>query len=726
MELNQIQSGNIQQQGKSMKSQSEGDQTERGNVEANSRQALLQTSTIFEGQTDQESFDQSYQSQPIQAQQVNKFSKGRYSQDQLSQQSKGESYRDTSSGQSSMDTYDAQTYEEAGPSTSQRASSPKEWFSIESEGFGKSSPIVDAYLKPASVVSKDKGMENSLTRKTAEEGAYWYSPPTPIQPSGVLDLPPPPLLGEVDTRKGYFIQLEAGKGGRKEDDLQPASLDPVDFCIGDIGLRSVGGEAKTAGTGTLRPKKRKKGKSQLGSSAKGSRENSKHCTELTENRGENRSHLESTGDLKENQSRSKTGTLRPKKGRLKVSAAGAREEDTIKRGMESAVITGDVLGERSNKISMHTKSNKLASEMDSEISKTNTLRLKMTTPELSSKGLKEAEKETNPEVDSVESARLDENNDILKISMDWRKGDFLSEDNLKASDMSILKPKTVKESRPDKNKTTHGNNLSENSENGSGEDIDILNSSRESEEKSLAHNHAKENNTVNAVAAEEQDIRTCNTDVNADDTDAKASAGTAVAMDTLLSISEVTAVTNWLEGEQGSGLEKALEQQPLPLPLLLPPPIVRVNKSVSGSCSDQAEIESTGAESEGDSCSAAWPPPPSPLRLRLRGWPEEEEERMQGNGSVADAGSQILAVHSLGLKLGLDPPSDPEDVEEGHNNDNKPVVRLPKEQFKEEDCEEESTGGPFEEMDMEICDPCYCYTKCWLDTFASFFCVSLL
>ena len=163
----------------------------------------------------------------------------------------------------------------------------------------------------------------------------------------------------------------------------------------------------------------------------------------------------------------------------------------------------------------------------------------MTSPELSSKGLKEAEKETNSEVDSVESARLDENNDILKISMDWRKGDFLSEDNLKASDMSILKPKTVKESRPDENKTLHENNLSENSENGFGEDVDILNSSRESEEKSLAHNHAKENNTVNAVAAEEQDIRTCNTDVNADDTDAKASAGTAVAMDTLLSISEV-------------------------------------------------------------------------------------------------------------------------------------------------------------------------------------------
>ena len=31
-----------------------------------------------------------------------------------------------------------------------------------------------------------------------------------------------------------------------------------------------------------------------------------------------------------------------------------------------------------------------------------------------------------------------------------------------------------------------------------------------------------------------------------------------------------------------------------------------------------------------------------------------------------------------------------------------------------------------EEGEMEICDPCYCYTKCWMDTVASFFCVSLL
>ena len=37
-----------------------------------------------------------------------------------------------------------------------------------------------------------------------------------------------------------------------------------------------------------------------------------------------------------------------------------------------------------------------------------------------------------------------------------------------------------------------------------------------------------------------------------------------------------------------------------------------------------------------------------------------------------------------------------------------------------------SEGLVMEEADMEICDPCICYTKCWLDTVASLFCVSLL
>lgn len=38
----------------------------------------------------------------------------------------------------------------------------------------------------------------------------------------------------------------------------------------------------------------------------------------------------------------------------------------------------------------------------------------------------------------------------------------------------------------------------------------------------------------------------------------------------------------------------------------------------------------------------------------------------------------------------------------------------------------EAAGLVLEDVDMEICDPCYCYTKCWLDTVASLFCVSLL
>ena len=43
------------------------------------------------------------------------------------------------------------------------------------------------------------------------------------------------------------------------------------------------------------------------------------------------------------------------------------------------------------------------------------------------------------------------------------------------------------------------------------------------------------------------------------------------------------------------------------------------------------------------------------------------------------------------------------------------------------DLEKELAEGLMvEEADMEICDPCICYSKCWLDTVASLFCVSLL
>lgn len=99
--------------------------------------------------------------------------------------------------------------------------------------------------------------------------------------------------------------------------------------------------------------------------------------------------------------------------------------------------------------------------------------------------------------------------------------------------------------------------------------------------------------------------------------------------------------------------------------------------------------------SEAGSGAEVWPPPPSPLRLRLRGWPEEEEERVQGRrwrggGSgcggaeeeeeerLQGADTQILAVHSLGLKLGLDPPSEPEDGED--ERDSRPIVRVTRDQ----------------------------------------------
>lgn len=148
--------------------------------------------------------------------------------------------------------------------------------------------------------------------------------------------------------------------------------------------------------------------------------------------------------------------------------------------------------------------------------------------------------------------------------------------------------------------------------------------------------------------------------------------------------------------------------------------IVKILQTFDNDDDADERTDNIGTDSEVESSSQVWPPPPSPLKLRLRGWPEEKEERMSGGGD----NSQILAVHSLGVKLGLDIPSDPEDGEDGHHNsDIKPIVKYPKEKGKPEDSD---SGGVFEDIDMEICDPCYCYTKCWLDTVASFFCVSLL
>ena len=115
--------------------------------------------------------------------------------------------------------------------------------------------------------------------------------------------------------------------------------------------------------------------------------------------------------------------------------------------------------------------------------------------------------------------------------MDWRKGNFLKEDN--ASDLNILKPKLVLESGQDKNEK----NMSENSERCPAEDF--LNPARESGDS------AKQTDTVKTVTVDEEDTRTYNTDVKADTTDVKASTATSVAMDTLLSISEVSHVWPW-------------------------------------------------------------------------------------------------------------------------------------------------------------------------------------
>lgn len=410
--------------------------------------------------------------------------------------------------------------------------------------------------------------------------------------------------------------------------------------------------------------------------------------------------------MRENHSRSKTSTLRPKKGRLKSSTAEPGQESSGPQVETTIIVTENVLKEKSNNISTNSYKARPFIEDDVSPSKSDILlRQNGSVPDLCDVSLPSGGGEKSESeaawLDWVENTRPPEDK-----TKRLKRRSFSNEDNLNASDLSILRTNlttmSLKGSRDEIERVKdyscdEGSNLPQ--------------PTKEWKDKDLG-NQLKPDKAakVEEVAGDQEGVQTTHSDAKAPD------------MDTLLSITEVTAVTQWLEEKQGSDLEKPLQP---PLPILLPPPIVRVNKSAAGSCSDQPEVESTGAESEGDSCSAAWPPPPSPLRLRLRGWPEEEEERMQGNGSVA--GSQILAVHSLGLKLGLDPPSDPEDAEEGHNNDNRPIVKLPKEQLKEEDCEEESsTGGPFEEVDMEICDPCYCYTKCWLDTFASFFCVSLL
>ena len=477
---------------KNMKSQSEGSQ--HGESDANSRTAMSTTNKIFEVQFEQKHFDQN---QPIQAEQHNRFSKAVYNQDQFNQQSKGDSYRDTSSGQSSMDTCDAQTSEEARPSASQKSPSRREWFPTESKG------IEDICLKPASVVSKDKEKENSLIRKAIEDEAYWCTPPTSIQSSSPFHFP---SLCEVDTRMG--CSTLPPKEERKEDDLQPASVDIAGSYIGDIGLRSFGAKA-----GTLRPKKRKKVKSELGIAKGSTKENSKQGGEFPEDRSENRIHRDSTGDYKGYQKGSKTGTLRPKKSRLKVVAP--EPQDATKPGRETAVITGDVLGEKGNKISTDTK--ELVNVVDLVVLKT-----KKSSPELSS----EVFRVEDNEQDCIESARLDGHQNALKINMDWEGENFLNkENNIEVSDISILKPKTAKEVLPDKNKTMQENNLSMKTESGSCEDNNMM------MERQGKKSPALETETGKVAAVDEEDIKT--------GTEDKVNAEPSVALDTLLSISEV-------------------------------------------------------------------------------------------------------------------------------------------------------------------------------------------
>ena len=58
-----------------------------------------------------------------------------------------------------------------------------------------------------------------------------------------------------------------------------------------------------------------------------------------------------------------------------------------------------------------------------------------------------------------------------------------------------------------------------------------------------------------------------------------------------------------------------------------------------------------------------------------------------------------------------------------HNENSSAFIKLKKKSEAEKELE---SALILEDTDMEICDPCYCYTKCWLDTVASLFCVSLL
>ena len=486
-----------------------------------------QTNTNGEGNRAQENCH----NQPI-----SKSSKLRYIQDQeRSQQSKGETYRDTSSGQSSMDTYEAQLYEDPKPSISQMNSN--QWFSIEPDELRRSPPIDDNCLKPASVVSKEKEIEGNLGRE--EEGAYWYFPQSLIKSSDVLDPPESPTCGAlVTTRDPSFLHR---KEAREEDDLEIPSVHFSDFGIQPK-------PSNEAMTGTLRPKKRKKN------------------VKMESERGKLKESLSKDKKLKdspvgENHSRSKTSTLRPKKGRLKSSTAEPGQESSGPQVETTIIVTENVLKEKSNNILTHSYKDRPFIEDDVSPSKSDTLlRQNGSVPDLCDVSLPSGRGEKSESeaawLDWVENTRPpeDKTNRLKRRS-------FSNEDNLDASDLSIIRT-----------------NLTTMSLKGSREEIERVKDyscdegsnlpqpTKELKDKDLGNQlKPDEAAKVEEVAGDQEGVQTTHSDAKAPD------------MDTLLSITEVgcrflstellpfflifhkvTAVTQWLEEKQGSDLEKVV------------------------------------------------------------------------------------------------------------------------------------------------------------------------
>ena len=467
---------------------------------------------------------------------ISKSSKLRYSQDQeRSQQSKSETYRDTSSGQSSMDTYEAQLYEDPKPSISQMNSN--QWFSIEPDELRRSPPIDDNCLKPASVVSKEKEIEGNLGRE--EEGAYLYFPQSLIKSSDVLDPPESPTCGAlVTTRDPSFLHR---KEAREEDDLE---IPAVHFS--DFGIQSK--PSNEAMTGTLRPKKRKK-------NVKMESERGK----LKESYSKDKKLKDSP--VRENHSRSKTSTLRPKKGRLKSSTAEPGQESSGPQVETTIIVTENVLKEKSNNILTNSYKDRPFIEDDVSPSKSDILlRQNGSVPDLCDVSLPSGGGEKSESeaawLDWVENTRPPEDK-----TKRLKRRSFSNEDNLNASDLSILRTNlttmSLKGSRDEIERVKdyscdEGSNLPQ--------------PTKEWKDKDLGNQlKPDEAAKVEEVAGDQEGVQTTHSDAKAPD------------MDTLLSITEVgcrflstellpfflifhkvTAVTQWLEEKQGSDLEKVV------------------------------------------------------------------------------------------------------------------------------------------------------------------------